>query len=146
MNIAATGQIIRVLSAGAVGLGALWIANVMSGPLEWIIVSSLVLAGAWILDPRAEARLRTLPVAAIAIALATTAVFGYLRVEDTASDHQGILARPPLSGGSDQIDFTSMAYTFYQYSLPGTGRGEELAGPIVDWAAAHGEKGNLLER
>lgn len=146
MNIASSGHVVRVLWAALAGLGALWVANAMSGPLEWILVSLLILVGAWILDPRADARLGTFSLVAIAIALSATAILGYLRVEDTASDHNGTLAHPPLSGGSDQIDFTSMAYTFYQYTVPGTGRGERLAGPVIDWAVAHGEEGSLLER
>ena len=139
--------IIRVVIAAAVGLIGVATAHLLDGPVEWLVTSLLVVIGALVLDPGAGTRLKALGTIAIVLAVTATVAIGFLRLDLAARDDHGTLARPPITGGSDQIDYTAMAYTFYRYSVPGDWqRSGALREPILDWAAERDAEGALLER
>ena len=68
---------------------------------------------------------------------------------DGISDQYGAVNRIPIGGGSDQIDFMLMSWTWAEHHIPGTTAGGPAAQYVVDWVEQNGAEGirsNLLNR
>lgn len=68
---------------------------------------------------------------------------------DDIDDRYGSVVRSPVGGGSDQIDFTLMSWTWAEHNLPGTTSGGEPAEQVVDWYrenSSRTNRSNLTDR